>query len=131
MCKEAKKKIQKIKLPKSTQEGLDVVLDEIGKTNKKIDSVVAKQDEQAARIETLETATAEILGLVRPIYERVIVDKIDEQAAQLGLIKKVFTTKVGWVAMGIGVLGLIAIGIAGVYFIEHAGSVAQIVDAVK
>lgn len=131
MCKEAKKKIQKIKLPKSTQEGLDVVLDEIGKTNKKIDSVVAKQDEQAARIETLETATAEILGLVRPIYERVIVDKIDEQAAQLGLIKKVFTTKVGWVAMGIGVLGLVAIGIAFVFFIEHAGSVAQIVDAVK
>ena len=131
MCKDAKKKIQKIKLPKSTQEGLDVVLDEIGKTNKKIDSLAAKQDEQAARIDTLEATTAEILGLVRPIYERVIVDKIDEQAAQLGLIKKVFTTKVGWAAMGIAVLGLVAIGIASVYFIEHASGVAQIVDAVK
>lgn len=131
MCVEAKKKIKKIKLPRNTQEGIDVVLDEIGKTNKKLDSVVVKQDEQAARIDTLEQTTAEILGLVRPIYERVIVDKIDEQAAQLGLIKKVFTTKVGWVAMGIGILGLVAIGIAGVYFVEHASSVAQIVEAAK
>lgn len=131
MCESAKKRIKKIKLPKSTQEGIDVVLEEIGKTNKKIDSFSAKQDEQAQRINVLEKTTAEILGLIRPIYERVIVDKIDEQAAQYGLIKKVFTTKVGWVAMGIGILGLVAIGIAGVYFIEHANSVAQIIEAAK
>ena len=131
MCNNARKKIAKIKMPAGTKEGFDVVLDEFGKTNKKIDALVTEQHAQGERIGVLEKNNAEILALVRPIYERVMVDKIDEQAAQMGLIKKVFTTRVGWVAMAIGVLGLVAIGVAVVYVIENASGVAQIVAAAK
>jgi len=120
-----------MKMSIGTKEAFDVVLDEIGKTNKKIDTLVAEQHAQSERIGVLEKNNAEILALVRPIYERVIVDKIDEQAAQMGLVKKIFTTRVGWVAMALGVLGFVAIGIAAVYVIEHASGVAQIVAAAK
>lgn len=131
MCNDARKKIAKIKMPSGTKEGFDVVLDEIGKTNKKIDALAREQHAQGERIGVLEKNNAEILALVRPIYERVIVDKIDEQAAQMGLVKKIFTTRAGWVAMALGVLGFVAIGIAVVYMIEHASGVAQIVAAAK
>jgi len=131
MCNDARKKITKMKMSIGTKEAFDVVLDEIGKTNKKIDTLVAEQHAQSERIGVLEKNNAEILALVRPIYERVIVDKIDEQAAQMGLVKKIFTTRVGWVAMALGVLGFVAIGIAAVYVIEHASGVAQIVAAAK
>ena len=131
MCNDARKKITKMKMPSGTKEGFDVVLDEIGKTNKKIDALAAEQHAQGERIGVLEKNNAEILALVRPIYERVIVDKIDEQAAQMGLVKKIFTTRAGWVAMALGVLGFVAIGIAVVYMIEHASGVAQIVAAAK
>lgn len=131
MCNDARKKITKMKMSIGTKEAFHVVLDEIGKTNKKIDTLVAEQHVQGERIGTLEKNNAEILALVRPIYERVIVDKIDEQAAQMGLVKKIFTTRVGWVAMALGVLGFVAIGIAAVYVIENASGVAQIVAAAK
>lgn len=131
MCNDARKKITKMKMSIGTKEAFDVVLDEIGKTNKKIDTLVAEQHAQGERIGVLEKNNAEILALVRPIYERVIVDKIDEQAAQMGLVKKIFTTRAGWVAMALGVLGFVAIGIAVVYMIEHASGVAQIVAAAK
>ena len=124
MCVDTAKHINSSRLPQITKKAFLMVISELSSINKKI-------TELDNRLAQKEKQDSEVLGLVRTIYDKVIVDKIDERAAQLTLLKKIISSKLSLIALGIAIAGLVAIGISVVYIVENASSVAQIVGSVK
>lgn len=132
MCESARQAVNEIKdLGKPVKRGFGVVLDEIAKVHKEMDAIKKTQSEMVQRQATQEAQNTEILKLVNNINEKLTTNKIEENAAQMGLLKKAAKSKFGWVVSALFCIGLICIGIAGVYVVEHSGAVAELVSAAK
>lgn len=124
MCEETKTKIQGQKMPQSIKRAFKYTLDEIS-------NVYKIQKEYSKQLEDLNKRLIEMLGLVRGVYDKVNIDKFEEQVATITLLKKVFSSRFAQIVFIIILAGLVAIGISVVYILENASSVAQIVGSVK
>ena len=124
MCEETKTKIQGQKMPQSIKRAFKYTLDEIS-------NVYKIQKEYSKQLEDLNKRLIEMLGLVRGVYDKVNIDKFEEQVATITLLKKVFSSRFAQIVFIIILTGLVAIGISVVYILENASSVAQIVGSVK
>ena len=124
MCEETKTKIQGQKMPQSIKRAFKYTLDEISNVHK-------IQKEYSRQLEDLNKRLIEMLGLVRLVYDKVNIDKFEEQVATITLLKKAFSSRFAQIVFIIILAGLVAIGISVVYILENASSVAQIVGSVK
>lgn len=114
-----------------SKEAILALLDEVESLSNKQDSFLKKQEEFDKRLETIETATAETLKIAAELYKKLDVNKIEEKAAQLDLLTKFASSKLGKTLLIIGLVSLLGCGLATAYLIEHSHEVSQLADSVK
>lgn len=131
MCDDVQKELDGLKVSNDTRKGFNMLIRQVSKINKRLDNIDKRQTEQEARASTMQETINQVLTLVNDINNKISLNKMDESAAQMGLIKSIFTTRAGWVAMGIVLLAIASIGITVAYIIEHSTAVSTIVSAVN
>ena len=136
MCKKTRKLINALPaidgpMNSGSKEGMLALLNEVEALTRKQDSFSEKQEEFDKRLETIETATAETLKIAAELYKKLDVNKIEEKAAQLDLLTKFASSKLGKTLLIIGLVSLLGCGLATAYLIEHSHEVSQLADSVK
>lgn len=118
-------------LGRPVKKGLAVVLDEFAKVYKEMEAIKAAQTEMNQRQTNQELQNAEILKLVNAINNKLTTTKMEENAAQMGFLKKIAKSRYGWVFILMFCAGLVCVGISLVYFIEHSNQVSQIISTIN
>lgn len=131
MCDDVQKEVDGLKVSNDTRKGFNMLIRQVSKINKRLDKMDERNAEQDARSSAMQETINQVLKLVNDINNKISIDKIDESAAQMGLIKSIFTTRAGWIALGVAVLAIASIGITVAYIIEHSTAVSTIVGAVN
>lgn len=129
MCEKTRRFIQNLPAAKGamnegSKDAIMALLDEI-------EALSHKQDNLDKRLTTIETATAETLKISAELYKKLDVNKIEEKAAQLDLLTKFASSKLGKTLLIIGLVSLLGCGLATAYLIEHSHEVSQLADSVK
>lgn len=129
MCEKTRRFIQNLPAAKGamnegSKDAIMALLDEI-------EALSHKQDNLDKRLTTIETATAETLKIAAELYKKLDVNKIEEKAAQLDLLTKFASSKLGKTLLIIGLVSLLGCGLATAYLIEHSQEVSQLADSVK
>lgn len=129
MCEKTRRFIQNLPAAKGamnegSKDAIMALLDEI-------EALSHKQDNLDKRLTTIETATAETLKIAAELYKKLDVNKIEEKAAQLDLLTKFASSKLGKTLLIIGLVSLLGCGLATAYLIEHSHEVSQLADSVK
>lgn len=96
-----------------------------------LESLSHKQDNLDKRLTTIETATAETLKLVVALNNKINVDKVEEKAAQMDLLTKFASSKIGKIILIVSLVALIGCGLSIAYLVEHSNEVSQITESVR
>lgn len=96
-----------------------------------LESLSHKQDNLDKRLTTIETATAETLKLVAALNNKINVDKVEEKAAQMDLLTKFASSKIGKIILIVSLVALIGCGLSIAYLVEHSNEVSQITESVR
>ena len=136
MCEKTRKALDELKttngnMTSGSKRGFNLILDELERTNEKINSVDKKVDGIDNRLHIMETATAETLKIVNSINKKISVDKVEEKAAQMDFLQRIVGSKFGKAVIIFFAVTVIASGVALVYFINNYKQVTEIVDSIK
>lgn len=136
MCEKTRQALENLptvqgKMTSGTKAGLDIMLNELENTNKKINSVGVKVDNIDNRLTTLESANTQILKIVNNINDKITVNKIEQKAAQMDFIQRLFGSKFGKIMIIVMIVALIGMGVALVFLINNSANVAEIASAIK
>lgn len=136
MCEKTRKALDELKttngnMTSGAKRGFNLMLDELERTNEKINTVDKKVDNLNDRFNIMETATAETLKIVNDINEKISVDKVEEKAAQMDFLQKIVGSKFGKIVITVLFCAVLASGVALVYFINNYKQVTEIVDSIK
>lgn len=96
-----------------------------------LEALSHKQDTLDKRLTTIESATAETLKLVVALNDKINVDKVEEKAAQLDLLTKFASSKIGKTILIVSLVALIGCGLSIAYLVEHSNEVSQITESVR
>lgn len=96
-----------------------------------LETLSHKQDNLDKRLTTIETATAETLKLVVALNNKINVDKVEEKAAQMDLLTKFASSKIGKIILIVSLVALIGCGLSIAYLVEHSNEVSQITESVR
>lgn len=129
MCEKTRKLIRALPaVPGAMNEGskdaIMALLDEL-------EALSHKQDNLDKRLTTIETATAETLKLVVALNDKINVDKVEEKAAQMDLLTKFASSKIGKIILIVSLVALIGCGLSIAYLVEHSNEVSQITESVR
>lgn len=129
MCEKTRKLIRALPaVPGAMNEGskdaIMALLDEL-------EALSHKQDNLDRRLTTIETATAETLKLVVALNKKINVDKVEEKAAQMDLLTKFASSKIGKIILIVSLVALIGCGLSIAYLVEHSNEVSQITESVR
>lgn len=121
MCKKTRAKLNSLKtkqgaMTSETKKGLDIMLDELEKTNKAQAEIKEAQIKQGERMTALENGLCEVLKVVNNINDKLTNNQLEEKAAVMTALQKIVGTKAG--KAFIGFLFLFS-GLAFAYMIEH------------
>lgn len=103
----------------------------IEETRKNFDEMRANQARMSEQIQNNSAITAESMKRINEMYEMLKVNKIEEKAAQMDLLQKFVGSKFGKICIGIAFVSVVALGIAGIYLIDHYKEVSEIAQAIK
>lgn len=129
MCEKTRRFIQNLPatrgaMNEGSKDAIMALLDEL-------ESLSHKQDNLDKRLTTIETATAETLKLVVALNDKINVDKVEEKAAQLDLLTKFASSKIGKIILIVSLVALIGCGLSIAYLVEHSNEVSQITESVR
>lgn len=129
MCEKTRRFIQSLPatrgaMNEGSKDAIMALLDEI-------EALSHKQDNLDKRLTTIETATAETLKLVVALNDKINVDKVEEKAAQLDLLTKFASSKIGKIILIVSLVALIGCGLSIAYLVEHSNEVSQITQSVR
>lgn len=96
-----------------------------------LEALSHKQDNLDKRLTTIETATAETLKLVVALNDKINVNKVEEKAAQMDLLTKFASSKIGKIILIVSLVALIGCGLSIAYLVEHSNEVSQITESVR
>lgn len=121
MCKKTRAKLNALKtkqgaMTSETKKGLDIMLDEMEKTNKAIQEIKSEQARQSERTTAIENGLGEVLKVVNSLNDKLTNTNMEEKAAVMTALQKIIGTKAG--KAFIGFLFLFS-GLAFAYMIEH------------
>lgn len=121
MCKKTRAKLNALKtkqgaMTSETKKGLDIMLDEMEKTNKAIQEIKSEQARQSERTTAIENGLGEVLKVVNSLNDKLTNTNMEEKAAVMTALQKIVGTKAG--KAFIGFLFLFS-GLAFAYMIEH------------
>ncbi len=129
MCKETREKINKTKgLSNAEKRAFDMVMDEIGKVNHQLNELTDDFAQLKESAVNQAKTTIEILELVNTINERLTVQKIDEDAAQMRGLRAAAKQKRFWYVVAAIIASFVMSGVAIAYFIEHSRQVKEIAE---
>lgn len=129
MCEKTRRFIQNLPatrgaMNEGSKDAIMALLDEL-------ESLSHKQDNLDKRLTTIETATAETLKLVVALNNKINVDKVEEKAAQMDLLTKFASSKIGKIILIVSLVALIGCGLSIAYLVEHSNEVSQITESVR
>lgn len=129
MCEKTRRFIQNLPatrgaMNEGSKDAIMALLDEI-------EALSHKQDNLDRRFATIETATAETLKLVVALNKKINVDKVEEKAAQMDLLTKFASSKIGKIILIVSLVALIGCGLSIAYLVEHSNEVSQITESVR
>lgn len=129
MCEKTRRFIQNLPatrgaMNEGSKDAIMALLDEL-------EALSHKQDNLDKRLTTIETATAETLKLVVALNDKINVDKVEEKAAQLDLLTKFASSKIGKTILIVSLVALIGCGLSIAYLVEHSNEVSQITESVR
>lgn len=129
MCEKTRRFIQNLPatrgaMNEGSKDAIMALLDEL-------EALSHKQDNLDKRLTTIETATAETLKLVVALNDKINVDKVEEKAAQLDLLTKFASSKIGKIILIVSLVALIGCGLSIAYLVEHSNEVSQITESVR
>lgn len=121
MCKKTRAKLNALKtkqgaMTSETKKGLDIMLDEMEKTNKAIQEIKSEQARQSERTTAIESGLGEVLKVVNSLNDKLTNTNMEEKAAVMTALQKIVGTKAGKVFIGFSFLFS---GLAFAYMIEH------------
>lgn len=129
MCEKTRRFIQNLParrgaMNEGSKDAIMALLDEL-------EALSHKQDNLDRRLTTIETATAETLKLVVALNKKINVDKVEEKAAQMDLLTKFASSKIGKIILIVSLVALIGCGLSIAYLVEHSNEVSQITESVR
>lgn len=129
MCERTRKLLKALptkpgQMNDGSKEAILALLDEL-------EALSHKQDTLDKRLTTIETATAETLKLVVALNDKINVDKVEEKAAQMDLLTKFASSKIGKTILIVSLVALIGCGLSIAYLVEHSNEVSQITESVR
>lgn len=129
MCEKTRRFIQNLPatrgaMNEGSKDAIMALLDEL-------EALSHKQDNLDKRLTTIETATAETLKLVVALNNKINVDKVEEKAAQMDLLTKFASSKIGKIILIVSLVALIGCGLSIAYLVEHSNEVSQITESVR
>lgn len=129
MCEKTRRFIQNLPatrgaMNEGSKDAIMALLDEL-------EALSHKQDTLDKRLTTIETATAETLKLVVALNDKINVDKVEEKAAQMDLLTKFASSKIGKIILIVSLVALIGCGLSIAYLVEHSNEVSQITESVR
>lgn len=121
MCKKTRAKLNSLKtkqgaMTSETKKGLDIMLDELEKTNKAQAEIKEAQIKQGERMTALENGLCEVLKVVNNINDKLTNNQLEEKAAVMTALQKIVGTKTGKAFI---VFLFLFSGLAFAYMIEH------------
>lgn len=132
MCETLNKKIDRSKdMSVESKEVLKMVVKEFKKVNNRIDRLDNRMSGMDTRFEHLEDTNTQILTMVNKISDKLTIEEVEKKAAQMDLVRKLFTTKTGWIILGVLLVAFMCAGIAITYMLEHSREVAEVAQSIR
>lgn len=150
MCERTRKQLNSLPtqdgaMTSTSKEAFNLLIDELEKNGKKTEAVaqdlrdlrdnfnacakiLANTSEQ---VKAISNAQVESMKRTNEIYEMLNTSGIEEKAAQMDLLQKFVGSKFGKVCIGLAFVSVVALGVAGIYLIDHYKEVSTIAQAIK
>lgn len=143
MCEKTRQKLNNLKTSKGNmtngaKEGFNILLDEHEQNAKRMGNLERKVDDLSQRLNIMETATAETLKtsaetlkMVNEINKKLTEGEVEDKAAQMDFLQKIFSSKFGKGLIIFLLLTVVASGVAVVYLVNNYKQVTEIVESIK